>query len=161
MNKSTAYIIVGAVALVAVLGGAVYFQQQNQGEPSQGNEVAEQNQQQQEEEDQGPGLIASAVVLYTDSGYVPQIFTVQQGETVTFVNGSTGLMWSATAVHPTHQVYPGSGINKCNTEEEKNIFDACRPIEQNQEWSFTFQEKGSWGYHDHLNPSRRGTIVVE
>ncbi|OHA63687.1 MAG: hypothetical protein A2842_01305 [Candidatus Wildermuthbacteria bacterium RIFCSPHIGHO2_01_FULL_48_25] len=147
------------MVLALVVGGAYYFQQQNQGEPSQGNEAAEQNQQQ--EENPSPGLIASAVVLYTDSGFVPQIFIVQLGETVTFVNGSTSPMWPATAVHPTHQVYPGSDINKCNTAEEKNIFDACGGIEPNQEWSFTFEEKGSWGYHDHLNPSRRGTIVVE
>src|SRR3989344_2072629 len=159
MNKSTTYIIVGAFALAAVIGGAFYLQGQNPGEQLQGNEAVEQNQQQ--EENPSPGLIARAVVLYTVSGYVPQIFTVQQGETVTFVNGSTSPMWSATAVHPTHQVYPGSDINKCNTAEEKNTFDACGGIEPNQEWSFTFEEKGSWGYHDHLNPSRRGTIVVE
>lgn len=155
MNKSTLYIVSGVVVL-AVIGGFLYFQRQNQGQPLAGEEQTQQNQEQE-----SPGLVATAVVLYTDDGFAPQTFNIKQGETVTFVNGSENPMWPASAVHPTHQVYPGSDIKKCDTAEKTSIFDACKPIEPNQEWSFTFLQKGSWGYHDHLNPGRRGVIVVE
>ena len=157
MNKSTTYIIVGAVIVVAV-AGAVWFQKQN---PQQvGEESGQQEEQGQNQEENG-GLIVTSVVLYTNNGFAPQIFTVKQGEEVTFMNQSSNPMWVATAIHPTHTVYPGSGIAKCATAEESTIFDACKPIAPGEEWSFTFTEKGSWGYHDHLSPNYRGTITVE
>lgn len=147
------YLVIGVVIL-AVVAGVTWFQMQGQQA-----ELGGQPQAQQEEENSG--LVATAVVLYTDSGFAPQTFTVKAGETVTFVNGSTNPMWPATAVHPTHTAYPGSDKNKCGTAEEPNIFDACKPIAPGEEWSFKFDQKGSWNYHDHLSPNYRETITVE
>jgi len=101
------------------------------------------------------------VVEITSSGFSLQSLTISQGESVTFINKGSVLSWPASAVHPTHRLYPGSDINKCVTAEEKNIFDACRGLKQGESYIFTFNEKGSWRYHDHLNPSSTGVIVVE
>lgn len=101
------------------------------------------------------------VVVYTDAGFTPQELSVQQGETVLFQNQSAGEMWVASAMHPTHEAYPGSGITKCGTAEESRIFDACSPIPQGGTFSFNFQEQGTWAYHDHLNPDRFGRIIVQ
>lgn len=96
-----------------------------------------------------------------NDGFQPQTLTLNAGDTVTFVNKNTVSHWPASAVHPTHTVYPNSGINKCSTPEKSTIFDACAPLKAGESWSFTFTEKGSWKYHDHLNPGFTGTIVVK
>ena len=96
----------------------------------------------------------------TSAGFNPPELTINAGETVVFVNKDTGRHWPASDVHPTHTVYPGSNTNKCGTPEERNIFDACRGLAQGGTYSFTFTQKGSWRYHNHLNPSLGGVIIV-
>ena len=100
-------------------------------------------------------------VTISDGGYSPQSLTIDVGDTVVWKNEGTQGNWPASAVHPTHKVYPGSDIVKCGTAEEDNIFDACRGLADGEEWSFTFDEVGSWNYHDHLHANLRGTIVVQ
>lgn len=102
-----------------------------------------------------------AVVTFTDAGYAPATITVKQGESVTFKNEGTAATWPASAMHPTHAVYPGSGIEKCGTDEQAGIFDACRGLNAGESWSFQFNEIGDWKYHDHLNPTKFGAIIVE
>lgn len=106
-------------------------------------------------------VVSNNVVTYLDSGFSPSTLTIKAGERVTFRNESSRAFWPASAVHPTHKVYPGSDIQKCGTAEERQIFDACRGIEPGSEWSFKFDNVGTWKYHDHLNASKTGTIVVE
>lgn len=101
------------------------------------------------------------VVAYTNSGFSPSSVTINVGDTVRFVNESGRSFWPASAFHPTHTAYPGSDINKCDTGEALNIFDACEALASGASYSFAFTEKGSWNYHDHLNASRFGSVVVK
>jgi len=101
------------------------------------------------------------VVTYTNSGFSPATVTVQQGGSVTFLNSSTGSMWVATALHPTHTVYPGSSLALCGTAQASTIFDACTNIPPGGSWTFTFTQIGSWGYHNHAQVSHTGRVVVE
>ena len=100
-------------------------------------------------------------VQFTSEGYVPKELTIKKGDTVKWVNTMDIQIWPASARHPTHTVYPGSNIEKCGTSEERGIFDACRGFGKGQSWSFTFNEVGSWFYHDHLTPTFFGKITVE
>ena len=102
---------------------------------------------------------AKNIVAYTGSGYSPKDIVIKAGETVTFKNESSRGIWPASAIHPTHTVYPGSGITKCGSGA--NIFDACRILNPGEEWSFVFENAGDWKYHDHTRPSHRGSIIVE
>jgi len=95
------------------------------------------------------------VIAYTNDGYSPRSLAIKAGATVTFVNKSSHQMWTASAFHPTHAVYPQKG--GCIG----SAFDACRGIAQGASWSFTFEHAGSWKYHNHLNPLRVGAIIVE
>lgn len=104
-------------------------------------------------------LAAGNTVAITAEGFSPKTLTVKAGTMVTFVNEDVNEHWPASAMHPTHMVYPGSGIQKCGTGEA--IFDACKGLAQGESFSFTFDEIGSWKYHDHLNVPLTGTIVVE
>lgn len=100
-------------------------------------------------------------ITYSDLGFAPSTLTVKKGTAVTFKNISPASFWPASAIHPSHRAYPNSDIAKCNTPDEKGIFDACRQVASGKSWSFTFNETGTWKYHDHLNPSLNGTLVVE
>lgn len=96
-------------------------------------------------------------VKMTGTGFSPSSITINKGDTVTFVDSGAS-RWPASNVHPTHTVYPGSSINKCNTGERSQIFDACGSV---VEYSFTFNEIGSWRYHDHRSAGKGGMIIVE
>lgn len=100
-------------------------------------------------------------VMVGDSGFSPSSLTIHTGDTVRWTNKRTVNSWPASAVHPTHKVYPGSDIVKCGTSEENTIFDACKGLNNNEVYSFTFNQVGTWGYHDHLHANLRGTIIVQ
>jgi plastocyanin len=71
---------------------------------------------------------------------------VKKGTKVTFVNNSTSAFQPASAPHPAHTDYPE--------------FDPKRAIAAGASWEFTFDKVGTWRYHDHLNPTRFGTVIV-
>lgn len=101
------------------------------------------------------------VINITDSGSSPSEINIKAGDTVRFVNQSSQLRWPASAVHPNHELYPGSSISKCGTPEANKIFDACRGLKTGEAFSFTFKVKGTWPFHDHLAPLLRGQIIVQ
>jgi len=111
-------------------------------------------------EDEGP---SSSVVRisYTDAGYVPSTITIQRGDTVQFTNESSRKNWPASIVHPTHTVYPGSGLQKCSGSEASTIFDACAAHDAGQIYEFTFNEVGEWGFHNHVRSPHFGRITVK
>lgn len=100
-------------------------------------------------------------VEITPTGFAPAIITIKKGDSVTWINKREQASWPASASHPSHTVYPGSGITKCGTLEENTIFDACREIQEGQSYTFQFNQVGSWNYHDHLVTSFDGRIIVE
>ncbi|MCI0532933.1 plastocyanin/azurin family copper-binding protein [bacterium] len=115
-------------------------------------------------EGKGEGALEEAssqkhIVLYTDAGYEPKKITVAAGDTVVFENRSGFQVWTASDSHPTHVLYPGSDIKKCGTGAI--IFDSCGILSEGESFSFTFNEKGSWGYHNHRNPGHAGIVEVK
>ncbi|MDP2672872.1 MAG: hypothetical protein Q8O84_03615 [Nanoarchaeota archaeon] len=93
-------------------------------------------------------------------GFVPKNLEIKQGDKVKWINKLATKSWPAGDYHPTHTNYPGSSAIMCNTAEEKNTFDACRGLNKEESYSFVFNEVGSWGYHNHLQPSKDGKIIV-
>ena len=92
-------------------------------------------------------IAPSAIVELTAKGdYQPKSVRIKRGQAVRFVNQSQSLMWPASDPHPSHKDYPG--------------FDPRQIIHPGENWQFTFERTGTFGYHDHLNPMRRGQIVV-
>ena len=96
-------------------------------------------------EDKG-GVAARTVVTYTDTGFAPKTAAVKTGSTVTFVNESSGGMWVASDVHPTHQLLPG--------------FDQKSSVASGGTYEYTFTRIGTWTYHNHQNPTDQATVVV-
>ena len=108
------------------------------------------------------GLIMPAgIVTYTNVGYSPSTPTIQKGQTVAWKNKGSSLMWIASAMHPTHKIYPDSDVAKCGTSLQAGIFDACKGYGAGESWEFKFDERGTWKYHNHLQSNHTGTITVE
>lgn len=94
-----------------------------------------------------PHAFAKTVtVVMLEEGFLPREVTVEQNDTVTFVNNDKVSRWPASNLHPTHSLYPE--------------FDPKRPLDPKRSWSFTFRKVGVWKYHDHLLPHKRGAITV-
>ena len=102
-----------------------------------------------------PGVLGPAgstfkptvVVGYLDGAFDPDTVTISVGDTVQWVNEVDELIWAASDLHPTHQEYTG--------------FDSRRPIALGGAWSFTFEEPGIWSYHNHVDSSITGVVIVE
>lgn len=105
--------------------------------------------------------VSKVTVTYSDSGYSPAIVVFKKGGTIVFKNQSSIMMWSASALHPTHKAYPGSDIAKCGTSSQIGIFDACKDYGSGESWEFRFNEQGTWKYHNHLQSNHTGTIIVQ
>ncbi|MBI3631121.1 MAG: hypothetical protein HY221_02180 [Candidatus Sungbacteria bacterium] len=93
-------------------------------------------------------------VTYTDAGFSPATIAITHGAKVVFKNAASDSMRVSSNPHPIHTGYPTTGGCIGST------FDSCRVIWPGESWPFTFDKVGTWGYHNHLNPSEEGTVVV-
>ena len=147
-SGNTNYWIIGVVALVVLLGIIWYSGAKKKGgtysapvsKPTQSTQQSGQP----AGDAQKP---AAAVIEYTDSGFSSQSVTIKAGDTVTFTNNSSGGMWVASAPHPVHTDYPE--------------FDAKKTYNQGETYSFIFEKAGTWKFHNHLDPTKFGSITVE
>lgn len=101
---------------------------------------------------------SGVTVTYTASGFSPERVTIEQGETVTWVNEGGPGMWVATDVHPSHSEYDGTSLRQHCQDGSSDTFDACQTT---QEYSFTFEKNGTFPYHNHRQAGHVGTVVVE
>lgn len=147
-------VLIGVVLLI-VIGGVWYISSNNQPAEVVPEALAP------ETTTPVPTPSPSRVIVANDAGFFPSSLAVKVGETITFKNESSQPSWPASAIHPTHTVYPSSDIRKCGTQDQPMIFDACIGLASGEEWSFKFDILGTWKYHDHLNPSHYGTVIVE
>lgn len=89
---------------------------------------------------------AASVIKYTSSGFSPSSITIKSGQSVTFENDSSSLLQVDSNPHPIH-----------TDNTELNIGS----IAVGQQQSVVLTKTGSWGYHNHLNPTDTGTIIVQ
>ncbi|MEK7104904.1 MAG: plastocyanin/azurin family copper-binding protein [Patescibacteria group bacterium] len=87
------------------------------------------------------------IVTYGNDGFSPKEIAVSQGQIVRFVNESSGNMWVASDVHPTHKIMPE--------------FDNKKSIGNGESYEFAFTKVGEWKYHNHVKPSAVGIITVK
>lgn len=125
------------VALVVVAGSLFAWQKQTGAQPK-------------------PHGVVTATITYTDSGYEPSDVSIKKGEAVRWVNESSVEMWPASAIHPTHSLYP----EKNDTDCLGSSFDVCTKIPPGGSWEFTFNDIGAWKFHDHVRPSKTGVVTV-
>ncbi len=100
-------------------------------------------------------------VIYTDSGYSPSKLIIKVGETVTWKNESSGGVWVASGMHPTHVIYSGTSLDEHCPDIQNTSFDECKSSQPGDSWSFKFDKKGIWRYHNHVQAADFGSVVVE
>ena len=94
-------------------------------------------------------------VVINSQGFSPNMITINAGDKVVWTNKDRDEHWPASAKHPVHNDYPEPG--GCIGSK----FDACHALKQGDTFEFVFNQKGTWKYHDHMNPgSIFGTVVV-
>jgi plastocyanin len=161
MNKN---IVIGAlVVIVLALAGWWLYSQSNQA-PAPSNQTGTVNNPDQK----NPVSVGADVtvgktyeITYTNAGYSPSSLTINVGDTVTWKNESSGGDWVGSANHPSHTVYSGTTLQQHCPDPNNTAFDECKADNPGDSWSFTFTKAGSWGYHNHVNASKFGKIVVE
>lgn len=89
----------------------------------------------------------AATVTISSTGFSPATVTIATGQTVRFVNSGGSKSWPASDPHPVHSGLPG--------------FDARRGLGNGESYTYTFTQTGTFGYHDHNNPSHTGSIIVQ
>ena len=152
-------IIIGVVAVALVIGGYFYFKNTEQAPaPLYRADKAETF---PAPTGSNGDVVAGHVITLTDAGYAPASITIKKGETVTFKNGGTGSVWTASAMHPAHTAYSGTSLSEHCPDAANTSFDACRGYLPGESWSFTFNKIGTWKYHNHLDPNQYGAIIVE
>lgn len=92
----------------------------------------------------GMGMVT---VRYTNTGFEPAKLTVPVGTMVEFINQRGEEMWVASNMHPSHEILA--------------TFDQFKGAGKGQSYMYTFDKKGVWPYHDHINPALEGVITVE
>ena len=92
----------------------------------------------------GMGMVT---LRYTNNGFEPSKLTVPVGTMVEFINQSDEEMWVASNMHPSHEILA--------------TFDQFKGVGKGKSYMYTFDKKGVWPYHDHINPALEGVITVE
>lgn len=90
--------------------------------------------------------LSSIAIDFSDEGFNPAETKAKVGEKVEFKNSSSATVQVNSAPHPVHTLFPELNIGA---------------IEPGSSKSLTFSKVGSYTYHNHLNASQKGTIVVE
>lgn len=85
-------------------------------------------------------------ITLTKNGWSPETLTIKAGQVVTWVNTSGHDATVNSDPHPTHTDYLPLNLGG---------------FSNGQALSLAFPKKGTYGYHDHLNPRNKGTIIVK
>jgi len=88
----------------------------------------------------------AATIVFSDSGFSPSKTTVKSGDKVAIKNDSSTDVQFDSDPHPIHTDDEDLNVNEIAPGEVK---------------TFTVSKKGTFGFHNHLNPGQKGTIVVE
>jgi plastocyanin len=91
-------------------------------------------------------MMAKNMVSISSAGYEPKDITVKVGDSVTFENKDSANHTVSSDPHPTHTLYPVVNLGLIKPGEKK---------------SATFDKIGKFIFHDHLNPSMTGSVIVQ
>ncbi len=125
-------VIIAVVVIIILLAGGFFLFSKNYSQNTQTSLTPTNTQ-------------ATSTVTYTASGFSPASLTVKAGTTVTWVNKSGSDATVNSAPHPIHTAYPP--LNLGGFSDGSTL-------------SLTFDKPGTYGYHNHLNPSDTGEINV-
>jgi plastocyanin len=155
MNRTNTIVIV-VVAILVVVGGIVFATHKSASPAASTSPAANSNAAATTPPASGsspaPATSASSdasadvTLHYTASGFSPASITVPAGHKFIVKNDSSATIQVDSDPHPQH------------TDNTQLNIGAIAP---GSTGSATLTRTGTWGIHNHLNPSMRGTVVVQ
>jgi plastocyanin len=88
----------------------------------------------------------TTTVTLSKDGFSPQTVTIAEGEIVVWMNESGREATVNSDRHPTHRNYTPLNLDQFSPGESLSL---------------VFNEPGTYTYHNHLNPSQTGAVIVE
>lgn len=137
-------LLLGAVALVVIVGAFVLIGGKGTSTPAPPS--ISPTQKSEQPATASPIESKGTTVTITSSGFEPQTVTIKVGEKVVWMNKSGGVANVNSAVHPTHQVFPPLNLGQ---------------VADGSSLELIFDKAGTYKYHNHLDASQTGTVVVE
>lgn len=148
--SNTKRIIIAVIAVLAVVAGAVAYSlvvanktsapeasQHDHNDGTHSHEGAH---------EAGDNAEVAATITYDGSAFQPSDVEVKAGANVKVTNDSSEALEFGSDPHPTHTDNPELNTGDIPPHESKTI---------------TLNEKGEWGFHNHYDPSQRGSITVK
>ena len=139
-------LLAGIVLLVVVLGGLALVSKKSNKTSSQTTQPTQLTQTTSIPKQNNDLVVKEVVITVTKTGFKPQTVTVKTGTRLTWINKSGADVSVNSDDHPTHLLY-----------REFNL--GAFPV--NSSVQLVTSKPGKYTYHDHLNPDRTGTVIVE
>lgn len=94
----------------------------------------------------GSSQNAPDTIVYDGNGFSPSTLTVKAGTKVTIKNTSSEALQMDSNPHPVH-----------TDDTDLNV----GAVDPGGSQAFTVTKTGTFGYHNHLDPSQQGTIIIQ
>ena len=134
-------ITLAVVVVVVIAGGAIWYKVASSSNDTSADTTPATDTQQTSDDN----AAIATTITYNGSGFSLSKSTVASGSTVKIVNDSNSALDFDSDPHPTHTDNP-----------ELNQGD----ITPGTSKAFTVTTKGSWGFHNHNDPTQHGNITV-
>lgn len=134
--------IIGAVIIALLIIGAIFLLSNKSSKP---NTTIQQPVTTQATPKPTSTELTSSEIVVTATGFQPKTITVAAGTRVVWNNRSGKNIAIASDDHPTHLKYPLLNIGKVKNGASAQLI---------------FDKPGTYGYHNHIDPSQTGTIIV-
>jgi len=147
MNK-TMKIVLALVVVVAIAGGALLMSNSKDDNKSTNNGSSPNNSSSsnQSGSSSSDDSDVAMTITYNGTSFSESANSIKAGQKVKVVNDSSEALAFDSDPHPVH-----------TDNTELNAGD----IGPGESKTFIVDKKGTWGYHNHLNSSQHGEIVVE
>jgi plastocyanin len=148
-------VIVAVIAVLLVAGGAFALTRKssNKTSPSPTTTTTTQPTQNSNDSTQTPATQQqtanpdnSTTITYGNDSFGPTTLTVKSGTTITIKNNSSRILQFDSNPHPEHTDNPELNVGTISPGQSKTL---------------TVTKTGTFGYHNHLNPSDTGTLEVQ
>lgn len=150
MNKTKGSSTLIILLLIAILSLGWYWTTNNQSKTSAPSSQTTQSEEVMSDDDkmtENTDVMTEheqVIVTYNGSSFTPITITIEPGTEVVFLNESESTMWVASNPHPIHTDY--------SAFDELGIFD---------QYTFLFEEVGTYKYHNHTKFSVGGSVIVQ
>jgi plastocyanin len=136
--------VILVAVVVLILGGGALLLLSNKAQLQPANQTTNESQNTPTKAVQQP--TEETLVKVTSAGYEPKTITVKPGAKVVWKNETGGPVTVSSDNHPTHLLWPFLNLGK---------------FEDGSSVSVVFDKAGTYTYHNHLDASMTGTVVVK